>query len=63
MNLVGVFLGNIPGIADSIEKIMLLIIGLSVLPIVVKYVLDRFKATKEPKLTASNPDAAEPETV
>lgn len=63
MNLVGVFLGNIPGIADSIEKIMLLIIGLSVLPIVVKYVLDRFKATKKPKVAALNPDAAEPGTV
>ncbi|MGP5591759.1 DedA family protein [Corynebacterium flavescens] len=46
MNLIGVFLGNIPGIADSIEKIMLLIIALSVLPIVVKYALTRIKAAR-----------------
>lgn len=49
MNLVGVFLGNIPGIADSIEKIMLLIIALSVAPILIKavhsYVTSKKKAT------------------
>lgn len=49
MNLVGVFLGNIPGIADSIEKIMLLIIALSVAPIVIKglhsYITSKKKAT------------------
>lgn len=49
MNLVGVFLGNIPGIADSIEKIMLLIIALSVAPIVIKglhsYITSKEKAT------------------
>ena len=36
MNLIGVFLGHIPGIADSIEKIMLLIIVISVAPIAIK---------------------------
>lgn len=46
MNLVGVFLGNIPGIADSIEKIMVLIIVLSVLPIVFKYAFSRIKAAR-----------------
>ena len=49
MNLVGVFLGNIPGIADSIEKIMLLIIFISVLPIIIKalhsYIQSKKKAT------------------
>lgn len=49
MNLVGVFLGNIPGIADSIEKIMLLFIALSVAPILIKavhsYVTSKKKAT------------------
>lgn len=49
MNLVGVFLGNIPGIADSIEKIMLLIIALSVAPIVIKglhsYITSKKKST------------------
>lgn len=57
MNLVGVFLGNIPGIADSIEKIMLLIIFLSVLPIIIKYFIERRKAKK---LKGSE---AEPEAV
>lgn len=60
MNLVGVFLGNIPGIADSIEKIMLLIIALSVAPIVIKgvhsYVVSKEKSTvvveKEPTAEA-----------
>lgn len=61
MNLVGVFLGNIPGIADSIEKIMLLIIALSVAPIVIKgvhrYVVSKKKSTvvveKEPTAGAT----------
>ena len=57
MNLVGVFLGNIPGIADSIEKIMLLIIVLSVLPIIIKSFIARRKAKK---LKGSE---AEPEAV
>lgn len=49
MNMVGVFLGTIPGIADSIEKIMLLIVALSVTPIVIKslysYIEGKKKAT------------------
>lgn len=49
MNAVGVFLGTIPGIADSIEKIMLLIVALSVAPIVIKslysYIEGKKKAT------------------
>lgn len=49
MNMVGVFLGTIPGIADSIEKIMLLIVALSVAPIVIKslysYIEGKKKAT------------------
>lgn len=43
MNLVGVFLGQIPGIADSIEKIMLLIIFLSVAPIIIKAIVEARK--------------------
>lgn len=46
MNLVGVFLGNIPGIADSIEKIMLLIIFISVAPIIIKALYERHKLKK-----------------
>lgn len=34
MTLVGVFLGGIPGIANSIEKIMLLVVAVSLAPIV-----------------------------
>ena len=49
MNAVGVFLGTIPGIADSIEKIMLLIVALSVAPIAIKslysYIERKKKAT------------------
>ncbi|MDO5031572.1 DedA family protein [Corynebacterium sp.] len=39
MTMVGVFLGNIPGIAHSIDKIMVLVVFVSVLPIAVKGVL------------------------
>lgn len=46
MNLVGVFLGNIPGIADSIEKIMLLIVFISVAPIIIKALYERHKLKK-----------------
>ena len=38
MSSVGVFLGQIPGIAHSIDAIMLVIVGISVLPIVVSAV-------------------------
>lgn len=38
MVLVGVLLGDIPGIADRIDMIMLVIVGLSVLPLVLSYV-------------------------
>lgn len=61
MNLVGVFLGNIPGIANSIEKLMLLIIALSVAPVAIKavhsYVTSKKKATvveeREPTITTA----------
>lgn len=49
MTLVGVFLGGIPGIADSIEKIMLLVIAVSLAPVVfsaLKKYFDKKKADK-----------------
>lgn len=49
MNLIGVFLGNIPGIADSIDKIMLLIIFISVLPIIIKAVHSYITGHKKAK--------------
>lgn len=44
MVAVGVLLGNIPGIASSIDKIMLLVIVISVLPIVIGGLNARRKA-------------------
>ena len=46
MTMVGYFLGNIPGIADSIEGIMLLIIFISVLPIIIQAIIERRKKNK-----------------
>ncbi|MCQ9344572.1 DedA family protein [Corynebacterium phoceense] len=55
MNLVGVFLGNIPGIADSIEKIMLLIIFISVAPIIIKALYERHKLKKRATIVEETP--------
>lgn len=55
MNLVGVFLGNIPGIADSIEKIMLLIIFISVAPIIIKALYERHKLKKRATIMEETP--------
>ena len=44
MVAVGVLLGNIPGITSSIDKIMLLVIAISVLPVVIGGVNARRKA-------------------
>ena len=46
MTAVGVLLGGIPGIADSIETIILVIVGLSVLPIAISWVNSRIKARR-----------------
>lgn len=54
MNLVGVFLGQIPGIASSIEKIMLLIIFLSVAPIIIKAIVEARKKKAAGAETASS---------
>lgn len=55
MNLIGVFLGSIPGIADSIDKIMILVVVISVAPIVIKslhsYFTGKKKATVVEELT------------
>ena len=59
MNVVGVFLGTIPGIADSIEKIMLLIVALSVAPIVVKSLYNYIEGKK--KATAAETSLASQE--
>lgn len=50
MVAVGVLLGNIPGITSSIDKIMLLIIFISVLPIVISGVNARRKAKRAQRL-------------
>lgn len=50
MVAVGVLLGNIPGITSSIDKIMLLIIFISVLPIVISGVNARRKAKRALRL-------------
>ncbi|WP_068801784.1 DedA family protein [Corynebacterium phoceense] len=55
MNLVGVFLGNIPGIADSIEKIMLLIVFISVAPIIIKALYERHKLKKRATIVEETP--------
>ena len=49
MVAVGVILGGIPGIADSIDKIMLLIIFLSVLPMIVAALKKRHELKKSEK--------------
>lgn len=49
MVAVGVLLGNIPGITSSIDKIMLLVIFISVLPIVFSALNARRKAKKAKK--------------
>lgn len=46
MLLVGVLLGGIPGIEHSIEAIMLVIVGISVLPIIISGINKRRKAKK-----------------
>lgn len=43
MTLAGTLLGGIPGIAQSIEAIMLVIVGISVLPIVISALRNRFR--------------------
>lgn len=47
MTLVGVLLGDIPGIAHRIDAIMLVIVGLSVLPIVMSAASKWFRARHE----------------
>lgn len=47
MTLVGVLLGDIPGIAHRIDAIMLVIVGLSVLPIVTSAASKWFRARHE----------------
>nr|WP_120491686.1 VTT domain-containing protein [Corynebacterium lactis] len=49
MVAVGVLLGNIPGITSSIDKIMLLIIFISVLPIIISGLNARRKSNKAKK--------------
>lgn len=46
MLLVGVLLGGIPGIEHSIEAIVLVIVGISVLPIIISGINKRRKAKK-----------------
>lgn len=53
MAAVGVLLGNIPGITSSIDKIMLLIIFISVLPIVISGLNARRKANKAEKVSVT----------
>lgn len=47
MSLVGLLLGNIPGITKSIDLIAVVIVLISVLPIVVKALMDRHKSQRE----------------
>lgn len=47
MTLVGVLLGGIPGIASSIEGIMLVVIAVSLLPVVIPAVRKRRAAARE----------------
>ena len=37
MVAVGYFLGHIPGVADNIDAIVIIIVGISVLPIVISW--------------------------
>ena len=49
ITLAGYFLGNIPIIRDNFSKVILLIIILSILPIIVEVVREKFKKSKEGK--------------
>ena len=43
MVAVGYFLGNIPGIADNIDAIVIIIVGISVLPIIISWLNQKRK--------------------
>lgn len=58
MVAVGVLLGNIPGIADSIDKIMLLIIFLSVLPMIIAALKKRYDLKKAEKQGEADHEAS-----
>lgn len=47
MLLVGVLLGGIPGIAHSIDIIMLIVVAISVLPMIIGWINNRRKAQRE----------------
>ena len=47
MLLVGVLLGGIPGIAHSIDIIMLIVVAISVLPMIIGWINKRRKAQRE----------------
>lgn len=47
MLLVGVLLGGIPGIAHSIDIIMLIVVAISVLPMIIGWINKRSKAKRE----------------
>ena len=47
MLLVGVLLGGIPGIAHSIDIIMLVVVAISVLPMIIGWINKRSKAKRE----------------
>lgn len=47
ITLAGYFLGNIPIIRDNFSKVVLIIIGLSILPIVFEVVKEKLKTKKE----------------
>ena len=47
MLLVGVLLGGIPGIAHSIDIIMLIVVAISVLPMIIGWINKRYKAKHE----------------
>ena len=54
MIMVGVLLGGIPGIAHSIDLLMIVLVGVSVLPMVIAFLAKRRKAAKEAKAAKVN---------
>ncbi len=52
MSLLGFFLGNVPAVKDNLEKAVLLIVFLSILPMVVHWVMERRKGAGVLEATA-----------
>lgn len=52
MSLLGFFLGNVPAVKDNLEKAVLLIVFLSILPMIVHWVMERRKGATVLEATA-----------